>query len=73
MGWTWFVAALSLIATVANVKKQRWCFAVWMLTNLVWAVYDWRIGAHAQSLLFSAYFVISAWGFVSWREGRRVR
>ena len=71
MHWTYIVAGASLIATVANVKKQRWCFAVWMVTNLVWAAYDWHIGAYAQALLFCAYFFLALWGFVSWRPARR--
>jgi len=69
MHWTWPVAAASLIATVANIHKKRWCFAIWLVTNTTWCVYDLCIGAYAQSCLFAVYAGLAVWGLVKWRRG----
>jgi len=68
---SWIVTVLSLIGVVANVKKKSWCFAVWMITNAYWCVYDFARGLPSQAILFAVYFLISAWGLISWiREER---
>ena len=30
MDWTWAVTAASIVGTVANIYKKRWCFIVWL-------------------------------------------
>jgi hypothetical protein len=37
-------------------------------TNFTWMVYDWRIGAREQSILFAAYFLLAIWGIAKWRR-----
>jgi hypothetical protein len=37
---TWLVASASLFATWLNIRKIRACFAIWFLTNVTWAGYD---------------------------------
>ena len=39
MNWTWGIAALSLVGTVANIKKRKWCFVIWLFTNGAWCLY----------------------------------
>ena len=68
--WTWGLAAASLVGTIANIKKRRWCFAVWMFTNATWAIYDWSIGAHGQGTLQFVYFLLAIWGWFSWGGGQ---
>ncbi len=68
MHWTWGLTALSIIGTVANIKKQRWCFLVWLCTNSAWCIYDFYIGAYAQSLLFLVYVGLAIWGLWEWRR-----
>lgn len=65
----WAVTAASLIGVVANIKKKRWCFAVWLCTNSIWCVYDFWIGALAQSALFGVYVVLAIYGLWEWRNG----
>ena len=63
----WAVTAASLVGAVANVYKRRWCFGVWLGTNLAWAGYDIWKDAPAQAALMAVYAGISAWGLVHWR------
>jgi hypothetical protein len=64
----WLVTAASIIGTVANICKRRWCFYVWAATNATWAVYDLWKGAPAQAGLMAVYFGLSVWGIRAWRQ-----
>ena len=66
--FTWFVTALSIFGTVLNIKKVKYCFAIWAVTNGFWAVYDFVIGAYAQSALFAVYFCLALWGIWEWQK-----
>ena len=67
----WIVTVASLIGTVANIYKRRWCFYVWGATNALWATYDFWIGAAAQGTLMCVYFALSIWGLYHWRAGTK--
>lgn len=62
----WVITALSLIGVVLNIYKRKECFIIWGFTNAVWCVYDYRIGAVEQSVLFFVYFCLAIWGLVQW-------
>lgn len=66
--WTWALAALSIIGTVLNIKKNRASFVIWMVTNSCWAIYDFSIGAYAQGAVFLVYFYLAVWGVIEWAE-----
>ncbi len=62
----WLVMILSLIGTVLNVYKVRWCFLLWGIGNLTWAAIDFHKGIPQQGVLMLIYFGISIWGWISW-------
>jgi nicotinamide riboside transporter PnuC len=62
----WVVTAASVIGVVLNNLKRRECFVIWIATNTVWMVYDWRIGARAQAAMFALYLALSICGLVMW-------
>jgi len=63
------ITCLSLIGTIANIKKKRWCFIIWAGTNAMWATVDWVMKLYAQSFLFAVYFCLSIWGMMEWKRG----
>jgi len=63
---TWLVACVSLFATVLNIRRVRWCFAIWAVTNTAWAFYDFTHDLPAQGTLMCAYAALAVWGFVAW-------
>lgn len=63
----WMVTAASIIGTVANIYKKSWCFILWFFTNSLWCIYDYVIGAYAQSALFLVYVGLAVWGIYEWR------
>ena len=68
----WTVTAASIVGTVANIHKRRWCFYVWACTNASWAVYDFWKGATAQGTLMTVYFCLSLWGLHTWGRKNQV-
>jgi len=66
MNWTWLLTIASVIGTVANIKKKRWCFYVWFLTNLAWVVVNIMIGLYSAAALFAVYTGLAIWGIISW-------
>lgn len=60
------VTALSIVGVVLNNFRNRLCFPIWLVTNTIWAVYDWRIGAWEQSIIFVVYFFLAIWGWRNW-------
>ena len=70
-GLMWLVTVASIAGTVANIHQKRWCFAVWMVTNLLWVAYDvWKL-AYPQAALQLVYAGLSAWGLLKWRRDKQ--
>lgn len=67
---TWLVAALSLGATVMNIRRVRACFLIWTGTNATWAAYDFAHGLPAQGVLMTIYSGLAVWGYVAWGRHR---
>lgn len=65
-GAMWLVTVASIIGTVANIYQRRWCFWVWLITNLAWATFDAWIGAYAQATLQAVYAGLAVWGLIQW-------
>ncbi len=65
-GLMWFVTAASIAGVVLNNYRRRECFMIWIVTNTVWMVYDFMIGAMAQAAMFALYIVLSVWGLIKW-------
>jgi membrane protein implicated in regulation of membrane protease activity len=63
----WLLTVLSLIGVVLNIKKKKVCFVIWGITNLAWAIIDFRADIPAQGVLFLIYFCLAIWGLVEWR------
>ena len=63
---SWVVTVMSIVGVVLNIKKKKSCFVIWSGTNGFWAVYDFYIGAYAQSALFTVYFVLAIYGLIEW-------
>ena len=70
---TWVLAALSLIGVWLNIKKKSECFAIWLITNASWTIYDFSIKAYAQSALFLIYTILAVYGLYEWRYKNKLK
>jgi hypothetical protein len=63
----WLVTIASIIGTIANIYHKRWCFGIWVVTNALWTIYDYTLGAYSQAALGLVYFGLAIWGLIQWR------
>jgi len=68
---TWIIAMASIIGTIANVCKKKWCFYVWFVTNSFWCIYDLYLGLYSQALIYFIYVILAVWGLLSWRRDKK--
>lgn len=62
----WIVTGLSIIGVILNIYKRKECFIIWIITNVLWCLYDFHIEAHAQSGLFLIYLILAIAGLIKW-------
>lgn len=62
----WFLTAFSLLGVVLNIKRKKFCFIIWGVTNATWAIIDYQAGLIAQAALFAIYFCLAIWGLIEW-------
>lgn len=67
MHWTWAVTLAAIFGNILNVKRSRYCFAVWALTNTAFIIHNVAIAEYAQVALFAVYLALSVWGWFAWR------
>jgi hypothetical protein len=63
---SWIVSAIALIGVWLNIRKDNRCFILWAFTNGYWCIYDYTLGAIAQSALFLVYFILALYGLWVW-------
>lgn len=68
MDWTIFVTFVTIYASIANVKKQKISFVIYLITDVIWFVVDWRAGLYGQAFLFVVYMVLAIWGWNEWTK-----
>lgn len=64
----WLLAILSLIGVILNIRKNRFCFVIWVGTNFAWAIIDFYEGIPAQGVLFLVYGGLALYGLYAWRK-----
>jgi nicotinamide riboside transporter PnuC len=66
MNWTWFITIASIVGVIANLKRKRWCFYIWAVTNFLWTLVNLKIGLYSAATLFTLYFLLAIWGIIEW-------
>jgi nicotinamide riboside transporter PnuC len=65
---TIILTILALLGVILNIKKNIWCFYIWLVTNASWAVIDFYKGIPAQGVLFSIYTLLAVYGIYEWKK-----
>jgi nicotinamide riboside transporter PnuC len=66
-GFTWVLTAACLVGLWLNIRRDRRCFHIWIVTNVAWVAVDVRAGLYAQGALFAVYVGMSVWGLRKWK------
>ncbi|HID97490.1 MAG TPA: hypothetical protein EYP57_04785 [Thermodesulfobacteriaceae bacterium] len=62
----WTLTTLSILGAVLNIRKKRWCFAVYTVANTGWIVVNIYYEIYAQAALFVVFTGLSTWGWIEW-------
>jgi hypothetical protein len=60
------ITVFSIIGTIANIYKKKWCFWIWTFSNMAWIIWDVWSGAYPRVFGDSVYLVLALWGMYSW-------
>jgi len=63
----WTLAFISIIATILNVFSNKICFFIWLVTNLLWMIVDYKKKIYPQAFLFFIYFILAILGIINWK------
>lgn len=62
----WLLTVLSIIGVILNIRKKRSGFVFWIITNGIWATYNFYKDIPEQGVLFVVYLALAIYGFIDW-------
>ena len=65
----WVTSVAAMVGVVLNIHGFRAAYGIWAVTNLVWAVADYKHGLPQQACQQAVYFGLSLYGLWQWRTG----
>lgn len=63
---SWFAMSLSLVGYVLNALRKIQCWAVWIVSNVIWAEVAWLMGNTPLFLLQIVCGGIAFYGWFAW-------
>jgi nicotinamide riboside transporter PnuC len=51
-----------------NIKKNRWCFAIWTACLIYWTIRNYQMGLIVQTGSTAISACINIYGFYKWRK-----
>jgi nicotinamide mononucleotide transporter len=67
---SWIAMFLSLFGVVLNARKNIWCWPVWIISNFVWAAYNYQTRQLAPLVLVVVLCGANIFGWRSWSKGK---
>ena len=64
----YIMTAFSVAGTIANSFQKKWCFWLWIFTNIFWCGYNVLNTQYAQALLYVFNFAMCIVGLHKWRQ-----
>lgn len=65
---TWFLTAISLTGTILNIRKNIWCFYIWLIGDILWCIFDFTAGTYGRSLLDFVQVILAVCDIISWKK-----
>lgn len=69
--YAYAVFAVALAGAILNVRRSRWCWPLWTVSNAASAVYLASRGLWTQGLLQALFVGLCVWGWRAWRTETR--
>lgn len=69
----WGAVGLSILGKIANNKRRRWCFIIWIIGDSLWVAYDLYLEVYSQAALMFVYLCLAVWGWYEWGKKGDIR
>lgn len=60
--YCWIATAICLAGTTINVYRVNWCFAFWIVGEIMWVAFDVRQALMSRTILDLVGLALAAWG-----------
>ena len=68
----WALTAVSLTGTVLNIRKNIWCFYIWLIGDILWCTLDFTSDTYGRALLDFVQVILAICGIVSWKKPKEL-
>lgn len=65
---TWIITLISVTGSILNAKHSVYCFYIWIMSNILWIMYDLYIKLYSRALLDIFQTIICIYGIINWRK-----
>lgn len=66
--YTWIATIIALVGTILNCKKIKYCFVLWIITNIMWLAYDIYCATYSRAVLDAVQLALAVWGLYEWSK-----
>jgi hypothetical protein len=53
----WTIFAVTMLGVVLNIKKNRWCFPVWLVANVAWLIINLEAGIIQGAITYGIFIL----------------
>ena len=59
-------AVIAIVGVIANNRRRRWCFALWLVSNFISAAIHMQAGIWSLFVRDLVFFILVAEGYFLW-------
>lgn len=59
---------ISLMGVWLNIKKKKEGFLIWIVSNILWIIYNCMHKSYIQAFLFLVFVGTSIYGYIKWKR-----
>ena len=64
----WIAVICSVVGIVLNARKVIWCWAVWIISNIMWTIHALTIKDWAAVCLWIVFTGFNIYGWYQWQS-----
>lgn len=68
----WIFAGISFIGCILNIKKNIYCWPIWTIASIGFAIDHYYNGKWALMIYFATYIPMNIYGYLIWRKDERI-
>ena len=66
----WIATILSITGIVLNAKKIIYCWPIWLVSNILWIIYNIQLKELSPIVLWVVFFMFNIYGWIEWNKSK---